>query len=834
MSFLFADVIVPLALHGVLTYRLPVSLAGKVGVGFRVIVSVGKRKQYTGIVLRLHGEAPARDFALKEVADVVDTAPLLLPQQLEFWQWLSEYYMCTLGEVMKAALPSGLKLESETLVSRNADFDGEERLKGNEIRILDALDAPMTVDKLSSLLGMASVLPVVQRLVETGAVEISETLSRTFRPRTETHVRLTAEWAEEEKLNAFLATLSRTPKQEKILLTYLDLSAAPTALSLRNPQLLLEVSKKQLLLEAGGSEAALSALRKKGILETYPFAVERRKKRLSPLAVVQPSLSEAQQSAAAQITACFSERSAQDATQPRVCLLHGVTSSGKTEVYTRLIQQTIAEGKQALFLVPEIALTTQLTARLERIFGEKMGVYHSKFPDAERVELWQRQLSAEAFPLIVGVRSSLFLPFRNLGLIIVDEEHETSYKQQDPAPRYHARDAALMLARQLGADTLLGTATPAIETYRNALSGRYGLVELTTRFGEVEQPEIIVEDLRELSRKRLLTSPFSPRLTEEIRRTLERKEQVILFQNRRGYSPVIECRTCGWTPKCRSCDVPLTYHHAARNLVCHYCGTTYAVPAQCPNCHGTDLRDIGYGTEKIEEAVHAAFPTARTARMDLDTTGSRTAYEKILHAFEQGETDILIGTQMVTKGLDFERVRLVGILYADQMLNQPDFRAYERAYQMLSQVAGRAGRRGKQGLVILQTKQADNPLITQVRIGDYGGMYAGQFRERQAFHYPPFVRLIAIYFRHREERVAEQAAHAYHRLIAPSFSGMLLGPDRPAVGRVKSLYIRKLLLKVSPSLSPSSVRQVLLHARDTLFADASSRNVSVYFDVDPM
>jgi primosomal protein N' (replication factor Y) len=537
-------------------------------------------------------------------------------------------------------------------------------------------------------------------------------------------------------------------------------------------------------------------------------------------------LNDHQQRALEQIHASFDQHD--------ITLLHGITSSGKTEVYMKLIEETLAQGKLVLYMLPEIALTTQITTRLGRVFGDKMGVYHSKFPDAERVELWKRQLTDKAFPLILGVRSSLFLPFQNLGLIIVDEEHESSYKQQDPAPRYHARDAALVLAKQLGAKVLLGTATPSLESYYKARQGRYGLVEMRERFGGVQLPEIIVEDVKELKRKKMMKTPFSPRLKDEIAGALERKEQAILFLNRRGYSPVLDCQKCGWTPKCSQCDVSLTYHQREQRLVCHYCGKSYDVPRTCPNCHEADFRDIGYGTEKIQAAIEAVFPNARTARMDLDTTRSRAAYEQIIRKFQQGETDILIGTQMLTKGLDFDRVSVVGIINADQLTNMPDFRAHERAFQMLSQVAGRAGRRGKQGKVVLQTRQVDHPLTNQVVTNDFFGMYAEQMQERQYFRYPPFYRVINIYLKHRDDRTVEAAAAYFAGLLRPHFPTDLLGPERPLVARVQLQYIRKFVLKVAPNLLPASVRTTLRAAYNVMRNHPDFKGLTIYYDVDPL
>lgn len=827
---LYADVLVPLALPGAYTYAVPDTMAGDVGPGCRVVVPFGPRRFYTAIVVRLHTTAPAPGVALKTIADTMGREPLLLPVQIDFWRWLASYYLCTPGEVMRAALPGGLKLESETWLTADEEFADIDRLGVRERQVLDALsqDKAVSVEQLGKRLGMAGLLSVVRGLVERGAIRVQESLTRSFRPRTETHVRLTTAWLDGHRLDTEMTALTaRSPRQAAVLHTLIELSGAKAALTLGNENLMNEVAQRTLLRQVPGATSALTALRRKGIVETYAFEVDRIRSPKAVPGLQGRTLSEAQQEAYDAILNCFERKD--------VCLLHGVTSSGKTEIYIRLIERELAAGRQVLYLLPEIALTTQITTRLGRVFGERMGVYHSKFPDAERVEMWQRQLGDRAFSLVLGVRSSVFLPFRNLGLVIVDEEHETSYKQQEPAPRYNARDAAMVLARNCGAKTLLGTATPSLETYRNAtVTGKYGYVSLTRRYGDVLLPEIVVEDVKELRRKKLMKTLFSPRLTEEIRRALEDGEQVILFQNRRGYSPVLECRTCGWNPRCTACDVTLTFHQNAGKLVCHYCGATYDLPRACPNCEDTELRDIGYGTEKVEAAVHASFPSARTARMDLDTTRTRSAYEKIICDFQQGETDILIGTQMVTKGLDFERVRVVGILSADQMLGQPDFRAYERAFQMMAQVAGRAGRRGRRGIVVLQTRQAELPLIDQVVTNDYEAMFRSQLVEREQFRFPPACRLIDIYLRHRDEHLCVAAAEALAAMLRPHFGDGLLGPDRPAVGRIQRQYIRKLMLKPSAALPAAGVRRTLLAARAALAAQPAYKAVSVYFDVDPL
>ena len=826
MEPVYADVIVPLALDGTFTYLVPPELAGRLSAGSRVVVPFGARKSYTAIVARLHAEAPAADVQLKAVADVVDETPLLLPSQMKLWHWIASYYMCTLGEVMRAALPSGLKLESETLVALADGCDPAAPRSPRARALLDLLTdgRSLSLGKLSQHLGGGPLQPLVRRLMDEGAVCVRESLAGGYRPRTEARIALAPAYAAPAALRALQISLERAGAQRALLEAYFRLAGEDGAAGSDGEGALPQVSRRRLLAAGGGSVSALSALKKRGVLVEEQVAVERLASGTCATAPLAP-LSPAQQEAFDAVGRIFGEK--------EVCLLHGVTSSGKTEVYMHLIARTLAAGRQVLYLVPEIALTTQLTERLERVFGGSMGVYHSKFPDALRVELWRRQLGADAFPLILGVRSSVFLPFRNLGLVIVDEEHDASYKQQEPAPRYNARDAAIILARRCGARVLLGTATPSLETYHNAGTGKYGLVRMTERYGGVELPEICVENVTELRRKKLMKTPFSPRLIAEVRRVLAEGGQAILFQNRRGYAPVLECRACGWTPRCPHCDVSLTYHSREQRLVCHYCGASQPVPRQCPQCGSEELRDVGYGTEKIEEAVSAVFPEARTVRMDLDTTRSRSSYERILRDFQNGAANLLVGTQMVTKGLDFGRVGVVGILSADQMLCQPDFRAFERAFQMMSQVAGRAGRRGRRGLVVLQTRTPELPLIAQVVAGDYAAFYCDQLAERRLFRYPPFVRLIYIYLKHRDEIVAEAAAAQLAALLRPHFGDALLGPDRPAVGRVQSLYIRKLVLKVDPALPLSGVRRTLLAARSALLALPNFRTVQLYFDVDP-
>lgn len=721
----YVDVIVPLPIAGQYTYSVPDELADKIKAGCRIVVPFGRKKYYTAIVTKVHQTAPEA-YETKDIMEVLDESPVLLRRQYDFWQWLADYYLCTLGDVYKAALPSGMKLESETLVVLNPEFEALQPLSEKEQRILDLLgnDSEQCITQLEKSSGIKNLLPVIKALLEKEAILVKEELKRSYKPRVETRVRLSAAMQTEEAVHRQFDALARAPKQLALLMKYIELSGWTG-----EKKELKEVSRKALLDSAGATSAVLNGLIGKGVFEIYSFEIGRLSAEQVSVSPLNP-LSSAQQQAYSEILTHFHQKN--------VCLLHGVTASGKTEIYIHLIQQAIQAGKQVLYLLPEIALTTQITERLKRVFGNRLGIYHSKFPDAERVEIWRKQLTDDDYDVILGVRSSVFLPFRRLGLVIVDEEHENTYKQQDPAPRYHARNAAIVLASMFGAKTLLGTATPCIETYYNAVHGKYGWVQLTERHQNVLLPHIEVVDIKELARKKRMTAQFSPLLLQKIREALEQKEQVILFQNRRGFAPMIECRTCGWIPKCKNCDVSLTYHKGLNQLTCHYCGYTYEVPKSCPACGGVELINRGFGTEKIEDEIKLIFPDARVARMDLDTTRTRTAYERIIDDFEDGKTDILIGTQMVSKGLDFDRVSVVGILNADSMMNYPDFRSYERAFQLMAQVAGRAGRKNKQGLVVLQTKSPDLPLIAQVVSNDYGGLFQSQIEERNLFKYPPF------------------------------------------------------------------------------------------------
>ena len=818
----FVDVILPLPLQAYFTYALPPEMDGQVQIGCRVVVSFGRKKFYTGIVRNVHYLKP-QEYEVKEVSAVLDEHPILVPLQFQFWEWLADYYLCTQGDVYKAALPSGLKLESETVVEYNPDFEATEPLAEREQKVLDllAIEPEQTVTRLEKESGLKNILAVVKSLLEKDALFVKEELKRTYKPKTETRVRLTEAARNERRLHFFFDELQRrAPKQLDLLMKYIELSGCLGGREVK------EVSKAELLKRSGATPAVFSGLVDKGVFEVYQQEVGR----LETVSQAVMSLNELnvhQQRAFDEIRASFRVKN--------VCLLHGVTSSGKTEIYIHLIDEAVRQGKQVLYLLPEIALTTQITERLKRVFGSRLGIYHSKFPDAERVEVWQKQLSHEPYDIILGVRSSLFLPFQRLGLVIVDEEHENTYKQQDPAPRYHARNAAIVLASMCGAKTLLGTATPSVESWYNATEGgKYALVELKERYKEIQLPEIIPVDIKELQRKKRMNGPFSPLLLQYVREALEQKEQVILFQNRRGFAPMIECHTCGWVPKCKNCDVSLTYHKGLNQLTCHYCGYTQPVPRQCPACEGVDLRNRGFGTEKIEDDVKAIFPEARVARMDLDTTRTRTAYERIIHDFQQGRTDILIGTQMVSKGLDFDHVSVVGILNADTMMNYPDFRAYERAFQLMAQVAGRAGRKNKRGRVVLQTKSIDHPIIPQVMHNDFEGMVAGQLVERQLFRYPPYYRLVYVYLKHRNEQLLDVMAQTMAAKLRAVFGARVLGPDKPPVARIQTLFIRKIVLKIETNAPMARARQLLVQVQQEMVAEDRFKSLIVYYDVDPM
>lgn len=820
----FADVILPLPLEGTFTYSLPKNLANLAQVGCRVIVPFGTAKFYSAIVVQLHDTSPS--YTTKEVMELLDSSPIITMDQLKLWEWIADYYLCTIGDVYKAALPSGMKLESESSVMYNEEFIAENTLSPSEEKIIHVLEEEtiLTLYALQKKTGIKNILPVIKRLLEKDAVRIKEEVKRTYKPRLATYVKITESLFNETLLNETLTQLKRSSKQVDLLLKYVSLSGLSAALALQNRQLLKEITKQELMEATSCTPNILKSLCQKGIMEQYQKPIGRLTQQYLPTELVMHPLSDNQTRTKEEIKEAWKYHD--------VCLLHGVTSSGKTEVYIHLIKEIIDEGKQVLFMLPEIVLTAQLTDRLKRVFGDRLGVYHSRYPDAERVEVYQKMLSDNPYDIIVGVRSSIFLPFRRLGLIIIDEEHETSFKQQDPAPRYQARNVALVMARAARAKTLLGSATPSLESYFNAETGKYGLTLLNKRYGNVQLPQIEVINMRETAKKKMMIGPFTPQLIERIREALQQNKQVILFQNRRGYAPMMECKTCGWIPRCQKCDVSLTLHRNMRQLTCHYCGTSYPIPQKCPNCEEQDLRGRGYGTERIEERLQEIFPTARIARMDLDTTRSRLHYEQILSDFQHFKTDILVGTQMVAKGLDFERVNVVGILNAGTMLNQPDFRSYEHAFQMMEQVAGRAGRKDGQGYVVLQTQDVEASAIKQVMEHDYIAMYKEQLQERKLFNYPPYCRLIYVYMKHRDERVLENLSKDYANMLKQIFGQRILGPDTPPIAKMQMMFIRKIIVKIELMASMAEARKRLREIQQFATSQPQYKSALIYYDVD--
>ena len=793
---LYVDVLLPLPLEGLFTYAVPKEVEAQVRFGMRLVVPLGRSKTYVALAIKVHEEKPS--FNVKSVLEVMDDEPVLTESQFKLWKWIADYYMSPLGEVYNAAMPLGLKQR-----------DG-------------------------------------------------------FKPKMETYITLTPTYRNEQALHIALDQLARSPKQQKVFIDYLTLSHWDEAFTMENVECrmencdnlvspvnsaknsiseanhnspasthhsaLTEVSRDELMNYSHCTSTVMKNLVERKMLMTYEKEVGRLNHAGEPHLDQVKTLNEAQQEAYNQILFSFLSKN--------VTLLHGVTSSGKTEIYIHLIKQALERHEQVLYLLPEIALTVQIRKRLQKVFGSRLGIYHSKYSDAERVEIWKKQLSSNPYDVILGARSAVFLPFQKLGLIIIDEEHETSFKQQDPAPRYHARSVAIMMAAKMGQGTdckvLLGTATPSMESYYNAVNGKYGLVTLNSRYQDIQLPEIKIVDIKDLQRRKMMQGPFSPLLLGSIKKALAAGEQVILFQNRRGFAPMIECRQCGWVPHCTNCDVSLTYHKNIQQLTCHYCGFTYQVPSVCPCCGSTELKGRGYGTEKIEDQIMEIFPEARVARMDLDTTRTRSAYERIISDFSAGRTNLLIGTQMVSKGLDFDKVSVVGILNADTMLNYPDFRAYEHAFMMMAQVSGRAGRKGKQGLVLLQTKSPQLLVISQVVHNDYAGFFHDLLEERRQFHYPPFYHLIYIYLKHRQNETVNGAAIEMGNRLRQWFGERVLGPDKPSIAKVKQMNIRKIVLKLENGIDLKRVREYLLMAQRQMLQDTRYNSLQVYYDVDPL
>ncbi len=758
-SVRYVSVIVPVPLNRLFTYSVPPHMADMVRPFVRVRVPFGKTKTHTALIVSIDSNAPDGNIEVKDILEVLDEHPVLLPSQWQLWQWMAEYYMAPMGDILVAALPQGLKRE--------------------------------------------------------GA----------WRPRTETYITLCDAYREERSILNAIETLRRSPRQQQVFMDYLRLSGWQHVGD--GSTHIKEVTREELMNHSHATSTIINQLLEKGLMRLYDVEVSR----LNVCGDAHPEnikpLTEAQEAARGALAEGNTNATG-------ISLLHGVTSSGKTEVYIHLIQEAIDRGEQVMYLLPEIALTVQITRRLQHVFGSRLGIYHSKYSDAERVEIWQKQLGAEPYDVILGARSAVFLPYQRLGLVIVDEEHETSFKQYDPSPRYHARSVAIMMAQWAKAKVVLGTATPSAESYHLAMRGVYNLVTLNKRYKDLQLPRIEVVDVKDLRHRRIMRGLFSPQLIDAVRDALSNGEQAILFLNRRGYAPVIMCHNCGWTPRCPNCDVSLTYHKVMSSLTCHYCGHTLRWPTECPDCHNPDLRDRGAGTEKIEDLIRELFPQARIARMDLDTTHTRNAYERIISEFAHGSTNLLIGTQMVTKGLDFDNVSVVGILSADGMLNQPDFRAWEHAFMMMTQVAGRAGRKGRRGRVILQTTQPQLPVIGQVVRNDFAGFFRELMQERSEFRYPPFTRLIYVYLKHKEEGIVATAATELGSRLRQVFKDRVLGPDKPAVARVKLMCIRKIVLKLETTLNQRKVREVMWQQLDLMMQDGRYKSLQVYFDVDPV
>ena len=815
----YIDVILPLGVPNLFTYHVPAELGDDISIGFRVIVQFGKSKLYSAIVAKVH-ENPPEKYRAKDIQMVLDDKPVVTEMQLKFWDWIKTYYMCNPGDVLSAALPSGLKLSSETQILLNPEFEVDPKiLTDEEYLIFEALELNqvLSLDEISKILNKKTIYPIIKMLLERNVILVLEEIKTKFKPKKDKYVKLTPQFHGETEMRELFDQLDKAPKQLAILMKYIELSQLFSGTE--------SAVKQKILLEASNaSSSQLKALVEKDVFEVQEVIVGRIGD-FSDQKSKEVTLNLPQEKAFNEIKESFKEKD--------VVLLHGVTSSGKTELYVKLIEEVIARKQKVLYLLPEIALTTQIINRLRKYFGDQVGVYHSRFNQNERVEIWNKQLGTDGYDIVLGARSSLFLPFDNLGLVIVDEEHDSSFKQFEPSPRYHARDSAVVLAKMFGAKVLMGSATPALETMHNAEIGKYGLVSLTERYGGVKMPEIVIADLAKAHKKKQMEGHFSFLLMEEIKNALDRKEQVILFQNRRGFSPYIICTTCGWTPYCTRCDVGLTYHKYLHRLKCHYCGSERHIVKKCEACGSHEVELSGFGTEKIEEDMSLIFPDAKVARMDLETTRSKNAYQNIISDFEDKKIDILVGTQMVTKGLDFENVSLVGVLNADQSLNFQDFRAHERSYQLISQVAGRAGRSSKQGLVIVQTYQPEHPIIQQVIKNDYFGMYKRELQQREEFQYPPYHKLLKINMKHANREKLVDAAAMFTDVLKVSFGSRVLGPEFPGVPRVRNRYINQLFIKIEDVASIKKVKAMLTDNIYTFRMNKQYASVQIYIDVDP-
>ena len=821
---LFVSVILPLPVPGTFSYRVPLELNDSVKVGQRVVVQFGKTKIMSGLISEVTEEVPNFE-QVKYILGILDDDPVVNAMQLKFWQWICDYYLCYEGEVMQAALPSAMKLSSESKIKLSEEFELDTlALNDFEYLIVEALQVQpkLTISEVSKIIGYKKVMPLIKTMIEKKIVVMEEELDPKFKAKYERFVALAEEYHSDEKMHELMDELTkRAYKQLEVVMSFFVLGGDAEK----------DVLASDLLTKSNANSTVLKALVNKGVFNVYQKRVSRLKSFNALTDVDSIKLTEKQQEAFDGIHHGFAEN--------KPVLLHGVTSSGKTEIYIKLIQEALNKGKQVLYLLPEIALTEQIINRLKKYFGDKVGVYHSRYSDMERVEIWEQVLDFEKshspkYQVIIGSRSSILLPFSDLGLIIVDEEHDSSFKQIDPAPRYNARDLSMILGRFHNSDVILGSATPSFESYYNARQGRYQLVELTERYGGVEMPEIIVDDMRVERRRKLMQANFGSVLVDAMKNTLNDKNQVILFQNRRGFSLRLECGVCHWVPQCINCDVSMTYHKAQNIMKCHYCGYTMSVPSECPSCHSTDLKMHGFGTERVEEDLTAVVPEARCARLDLDTTRSKNSYQFILDQFKNRETDVLVGTQMVTKGLDFDHVKTVGILDADNMLSFPDFRAFERSFQLMEQVSGRAGRKGEKGKVIIQTYQPTHPVILNVVNHDFVRFFEEQMPIRRQFCYPPYYRLIMIKLRHVDFNKLNDAAEFFAKKLRPIFKHNLLGPEYPVVSRVKNQYIKQILIKFDRNDNSMRVKEIIKSELESFRRNNDYKSVTVSIDVDPI
>ena len=816
---LFVDVLLPLHLPGTYTYRVPFEYNDVIEVGQRVVVQFGTKRMYSALVRRVHENVP--QYNTKYVLSILDTKPIVTERQFQFWEWMAAYYMCHPGDVMAVAMPSAFRLSSESYIVIHPQFDGDYGcLSGDEIKILDALSRKerLEIGEVSEIIGYQKIMPLVKSMIERRVILMDEELRQRYSPHLTTWLSLADRYLDENELKSLFDALQRKPQTQKqllVLMQFLQLSGFG-----KN-----KIKKKLLADNRELSSSALDSLVKKGILLSERIEESRLKHYASTTGVDSIQLNDEQRQALDTILS----------SPKAVNLLHGVTSSGKTEVYIHLIDKTLKEGRQVLFLLPEIALTAQIINRLRKYFGNTVGVYHSRFNTQERAEVWQRAMdpSDNGYKILLGARSALFLPFHNLGLVIVDEEHDNSYKQNDPAPRYNGRDSAIYLAHSFGASTLLGSATPSIESYHNAQCGKYGLAEIKHRYGGTLMPEVLCVDMKEAQRKREVQLNFSQFLIAHIRQALDNHEQVILFQNRRGFSLRLECDVCHWIPQCLHCDVSLVYHKSTNSLRCHYCGYSIPVPHECPACHSSTLKMKGFGTERIEDDLAILFPKASIARMDLDSTSRKNRYLEIINDFEDRKIDILVGTQMVTKGLDFENVSVVGILSADNLISFPDFRAYERSFQQMIQVSGRAGRHGHEGKVIIQTYQPYHQAIRDAMANDYLSMYKSQIVERRVFKYPPFHKLIEITLKHPDQDTVNTAATQFAAMLRDNFASRVMGPEYPSVPRLRNLYLKRVMVRFALGEALGEGKRIIMQCADRLLSEKSFSRVKIIFDPDP-